>query len=85
MAKGAEVYDANKGEWVAASDEQAAHHHAVIAGSKLPSDRTEADMRKLEPGRAGPVLTANENTVDMDRAGAGAGRATGTGSRGANP
>lgn len=85
MAKGAEVYDAEKGEWVAASDEQAAHHHAVAAGGKLPGDRTEADMRKLEPGRAGPVLTANEGTVDMDRAGAGGGRAAGTGGRGTNP
>lgn len=61
MAQGAKVYDAVKGEWVAAGDEQAAHHHAVAKGGKLPSDRTEADMRKLEPGMAGsPTLTAGE-------------------------
>jgi hypothetical protein len=59
MAKGAEVYDGDKAKWVAASDEQAAHHHAVAAGGKLPSDRTEEDMRKLEPGMAGsPTVTA---------------------------
>lgn len=83
MAKDAQVYDGFKGKWVAASDEQAAHHHAVADGEPLPSDRTEEDMRRLEPGMAGPVLTANEGTVDMDRAGAGAGRAAG--GRGATP
>lgn len=84
MAKSAEVYDGFKGKWVAASDEEAAHHHAVVKSEPLPSDRTEEDMRKLEPGRAGPVLTANENTVDFDRAGAGGGRAASAG-RGTNP
>lgn len=70
----AKQYDAVKGEWVDATAEQAAHHKAVAEGKPLPSDRTEADMRKLEPGMAsgGPVLTASEGTVDMDRAGAGA-------------
>jgi hypothetical protein len=83
---GAKQYDADKAEWVAATKEQEAHHEAVAEGKPLPGDRTEADMRRLEPGMAGagPVLTANENTVDLDRAGAGGGRAAGTG-RGVNP
>jgi hypothetical protein len=70
----AKVYDAVKGEWVNASKEQAALHHAVAEGGKLPSDRTQDELDRLEPAFAGPSITAGPEAAPADVAtGAGAG------------
>lgn len=72
----AKQYDAVKGEWVAASKEQAAVHFAVAEGLPLPGDRTEDDMRRLEPGMANavPVATTGDLADVTDGAPARAGR-----------
>jgi hypothetical protein len=72
----AKQYDAVKGEWVAATKEQTAHHEAVAEGKPLPSDRTQEELDRLDPAFAGPVVTGGTEAAGAASVSAAAGTGT---------